>query len=105
MPLPQIRMPRSTSPRETFSATPAADVRVIHRLLVVGAQIHHLDLLLSEVGPQIFFELKAGVVAAEANFHVTVQIFLKARTAFVPPKPKELERATRTSAFRAWLGT
>jgi hypothetical protein len=56
-----------------FLGHPRPDVGVIHRIFIVRSQIYHLDLLSPEVDPQIFFELKAGVIAAEADLHVRIR--------------------------------
>src|SRR5271157_4713084 len=47
-----------------------ANVRIVHGGLAVGAEVFYLDVLLPQVPAQVFLELKARVVAAEANFHV-----------------------------------
>ena len=51
-----------------------SNVWVIHGGFAGHAEVFHIDVLFFQVPPQVFFKFKAGVVAADDDFHFRVQI-------------------------------
>ena len=67
---------KNTSFCTTFTASDIlaelfSEIRIIYRILAVGTMVNNLDTLVLQIFFDVLFQMKAAMIAAHCNFHVS----------------------------------